>query len=54
MGLFFRKTVKVAGMNLNLSKKGISASAGPKGLKVNTRGRVSASKSGVRWTKKLF
>ena len=55
MGLFFRKTKKVSrGVNLNLSKKGASVSAGPRGLKLSSRGRLSASKGGFRFTKKLF
>ena len=36
MGLYFRKSVKIApGVRLNMSKKGMSVSAGPKGAKVN-------------------
>jgi Protein of unknown function (DUF4236) len=55
MGLFFRKTKRVApGVNLNLSKKGVGFSVGPKGAKVSTRGRLSLSKGGFRFTRKLF
>lgn len=54
MGLFFRKTKRIGGVNLTVSKRGVSGSAGPKGLKVNSRGRVSASKGGLRWTRKIF
>jgi Protein of unknown function (DUF4236) len=54
MGLFFRKTKRIGGANLNLSKRGVSASVGPKGLKVSTRGRLSASRGGFRFVKKLF
>lgn len=55
MGLFYRKTKKLGrGAYLNLSKKGASVSVGPKGLKLSSRGRVSASKRGFRFTKKLF
>ena len=55
VGLFYRKTKKLGrGMNLNVSKRGPSVSAGPKGLKVSSRGRLSASKAGFRFTKKLF
>jgi hypothetical protein len=54
VGLFYRKTKKIGGVNLNLSKKGVSVSAGPKGLKVSSRGRLSASKGGFRFTKKIF
>ncbi len=55
MGLFFRKTKQLGrGVNLNLSKRGASVSVGPRGFKISSRGRVSASKGGVRFTKKLF
>jgi uncharacterized protein DUF4236 len=53
MGLFFRKTKKIApGVNVNLSKRGASFSVGPKGAKVSTRGRLSLSKGGFRFTRK--
>jgi Protein of unknown function (DUF4236) len=55
VGLFFRKTKKLSrNANLNISKRGPSISAGPKGLKVNSLGRLSVSKGGFRFTKKLF
>jgi hypothetical protein len=51
MGLFFRKTKKIApGVNLNVSKRGVGFSVGPKGAKVSTRGRLSLSKGGFRFT----
>jgi hypothetical protein len=54
VGLSFRKTKRVGAFNLNLSKKGPSVSFGPKGFKISSRGRLSASKGGFRFTKKLF
>jgi Protein of unknown function (DUF4236) len=55
MGLFCRKTKRVAaGVNMNLSKGGLGFSVGPKGVKVSTRGRLSVSKGGFRFTRKLF
>jgi uncharacterized protein DUF4236 len=55
MGLFFHKTKKVApGVNLNLSKRGASFSVGPKGARMSSRGRLSLSKGGFRFTRKLF
>jgi hypothetical protein len=55
MGLFFRKTKKIApGVNLNVSNRGLGLSVGPKGVKVSTRGRLSVSKRGFRFTRKLF
>ena len=40
--------------NLTISKRGPGVSVGPRGLKVSSRGRLSASKGGFRFTKKLF
>lgn len=55
MGLFFRKTKKPSrSANLSLSNTGASVSAGPKGVKVSSRGRLSVSKGGFRFTMKLF
>jgi hypothetical protein len=55
VGLFYRKTKKLgSGVNLNISKKGPSISVGPKGFKVSSRGRLSASRGGFRFTKKIF
>lgn len=56
MGWGFRKSIKIApGVRINLSKKGVSASLGTKGLTYNTRGRVTASipGSGIRYTQNL-
>ncbi len=54
MGLFYRKTKRIGSSNVTVSKSGPSVSVGPKGLKVSSRGRLSLSKSGFRFTKKLF
>jgi hypothetical protein len=55
MGLFFRKAKKVApGLNLNVSQRGAGFSVGPKGAKVSSRGRLSLSEGGFRFTRKLF
>jgi len=56
MGWGFRKSIKIApGVRINLSKKGVSASLGTKGLTYNTRGRVTASipGTGIRYTQNL-
>ena len=53
MGWGFRKSFKLApGIRLNVSKSGVSASVGGKGLTYNTRGRltVSARGTGLRYT----
>jgi hypothetical protein len=57
MGWGFRKSFKLApGVRFNLSKRGGSVSAGPKGAKVsaNTRRQktVSLSRFGVFWRKR--
>jgi hypothetical protein len=54
VGLFYRKTKKMRGGYLTVSKRGPSVSLGPKGFKISSRGRVSLSKGGFRFTKKLF
>jgi hypothetical protein len=54
VGFFFRKTKKIRGGYLTVSKRGSSISLGPKGFKVSSRGRLSLSKGGFRFTKKLF
>jgi hypothetical protein len=55
VGLFFRKTKKLGrDVNLNISKTGPSVSAGPRGFKLSSRGRLSISKGGFRFTRKLF
>ncbi len=48
MGFRFRRRVRLGkGVYLNLSKSGVSASLGGKGLTYNTRGRVTASLPGT-------
>lgn len=48
MGLRFKKRIKIApGVAINLSKSGVSASLGGKGLTYNTRGRVTAGLPGT-------
>ncbi len=59
MGLFFRKSKKAGPIRFNLSKSGIGASAGVKGLRVGKQaGRkgvyARGSKKGVGFRKKLF
>jgi hypothetical protein len=54
VGLFYRKTKRVGGANVTLSKSGPSVSVGPKGFKVSSRGRLSLSKGGFRFTRKLL
>jgi len=58
VGLFFRKSLKIApGLRLNLSKRGVGVSAGPRGTKLsaNTRGerRASFSFKGLNWRKRI-
>jgi hypothetical protein len=55
----FRKSFKVApGVRLTASKRGVSASVGPRGAKPSTnarRGRrVSLSFKGLRWVKRRY
>lgn len=51
MGLFFRKSLKLGPVRLNLGKSGVGASVGVKGLRVGTsargRGYVSGGRGGV-------
>ncbi len=55
MGLFYRKSKKLGRAGyLTISKRGPSVSVGPKGFKISSRGRLSLSKGGFRFTKKLF
>ena len=44
---FYRKSKRIGGSNVTVSKSGPSVSVGPKGLKVSSRGRLSLSKSVV-------
>ena len=58
MGWSFRKSLKIApGVRVTLSRRGASASVGPKGVKVsaNTRRekRVTLSRFGAFWRKRL-
>jgi hypothetical protein len=58
MGLGFRKSVKILpGVKLNLSRRGIGVSAGPKGAKVSAGSsssrRVSLGRFGWFWRKRL-
>ncbi len=57
MGLFFRKSIKLGPVRLNLGKSGIGASVGVKGLRVGTtargRGYVSGGRGGVYFRKSL-
>jgi hypothetical protein len=55
VGLFFRKRKSLGrGFALNLSKRGVSVSGGIKGLRLSSRGNVSASRKGVFFRKKLW
>lgn len=55
VGLFYRKSKKLGRAGyLTISKRGPSVSVGPKGFKISSRGRLSLSKGGFRFTKKLF
>ena len=59
MGLRFRKTISVLpGVRLNISKSGVSASVGPKGLTLNlgrkgARGTVGLPGTGLSYSEKL-
>lgn len=59
MSFRFRRRIKIApGINLNLSKSGISTSAGPRGAKLNfgKRGKrmsVGIPGTGIYYTKQL-
>ena len=57
MGLYWRKSVKLGPLRLTGSRRGLSASAGPRGAKVgaSTSGRrwLSLSRDGLFWRKKL-
>ena len=52
MGVYFRKSIKLGPMRLNLSKRGVGMSVGVKGLRIGTRagGRgtyISGGRKGV-------
>jgi uncharacterized protein len=56
MGWGFRRTFKIApGVRVNLSKSGVSASIGGRGLTYNTRGKLTVSipGAGIRYTENL-
>ena len=59
MGLRFRKTVRLLpGVRLNISKSGVSASVGPRGLTLNigrkgARGTVGLPGTGLSYSEKL-
>ena len=59
MGLRFRKTISVLpGVRLNISKSGVSASVGPRGLTLNlgrrgARGTVGLPGTGLSYSEKL-
>jgi hypothetical protein len=55
VGFFFRKRKSLGrGFALNFSKKRVSLSGGVKGLRVSSRGNVSAGRRGLFFRKKLF
>jgi hypothetical protein len=55
VGFFFRKRKTLGrGFALNFSKKGVSLSGGVKGLRLSSRGNVSAGRKGIFFRKKLF
>ena len=55
MGLYFRKRKSLGrGLALNLSKRGVSLSGGIKGLRLSSRGNVSAGRKGIFFRKKLW
>jgi hypothetical protein len=55
VGLYFRKRTSLGrGLALSLSKRGVSLSGGIKGLRVSSRGNVSASRKGIFFRKKLW
>ena len=56
MGFYLRKTIKVGGVNFNLSKSGIGVSAGVKGLRVGMNGRgtyVQMGRGGLYYRQQL-
>lgn len=56
MGIRFKKRIKIAkGIYLNVGKKGVSVSAGLKGLTINSNGRMTVSLpgSGLSYSTKL-
>jgi hypothetical protein len=54
VGLFFRKRKRLGrGFSLNFSNRGLSLSGGIKGLRLSSRGNVSAGGKGIYFRKKL-
>lgn len=58
MGFSYRKSIKIApGLKMNVGRKSVGLSAGPKGAKIsaNTKRqkRASVGLFGFRWMKKL-
>ena|ERR1043166_2058096 len=56
MGFFIRKSIKVGPVRLNLSKSGLGASAGIKGLRVSTGPRgteLNAGRKGIYYRQQL-
>src|SRR5437868_2573793 len=56
MGLFFRKSLRLGPLRINLSKSGIGVSAGVKGLRVGTGPRgsyVSGGRHGIYYRRSL-
>jgi Protein of unknown function (DUF4236) len=55
VGLLFRKRKSLRrGGALNFSKRGVSLSGGMKGLRLSSRGNVSAGRKGIFFRKKLW
>ena len=58
MGVYFRKSIKLGPMRLNLSKRGVGMSVGVKGLSIGTRagGRgtyISGGRKGVYFRERI-
>jgi len=54
VGLFFRKRKSLGrGFTLNFSNRGVSLSGGLKGLRLSSRGNLSAGRKGIYFRKKL-
>jgi len=55
VGLFFRKRKSLGrGFALSFSKRGVGLSGGMKGLRLSSRGNVSAGRKGIFFRKKLW
>ena len=54
VGFFFRKRKSLGrGFALNFSNRGVSLSGGIKGLRLSSRGNISAGRKGISFRKKL-